>query len=424
MYELKNNVLYVIQKYNTVNNHRISNKMQKIIGSILIVAGTTIGAGMLAMPIISANVGFLFMSLILFCIWFAIFYTSILLVNVYRYNAIEDGFNTLTLKYLGKPGAFITGLSMLTLMYALVSAYIAGGGDILRTNVEQLFHVELSPQFCAILFTLFFGGIIAFGTRAVDLSTKVVFTVKILCLCLVLGLLLPHIEMAYLSYLPQSPLPVLATIPIIFTSFGFSVVIPSLVKYLDGNLRQLKWVFFIGSIIPLILYLIWELTILGNIESSVFSHILQDNAGLEGLLKAIKAINSSPLIKVSFTIFAAAAILTSFWGVALALNDYIKDIAKDRPAIKHNVTAFLLTFLPPILFALFYPDGFVIALGYASISLVVLALIIPMLLLQKAKKQAGEKTSMLQYGIYAFLWILSFLIVVLQILLAMGILPS
>ncbi|WP_158962702.1 aromatic amino acid transport family protein [Myroides fluvii] len=398
--------------------------MQKLIGSILIVAGTTIGAGMLAMPIISAKVGFLFMSFTLFCIWFAMFYTSVLLVNVYRYNPTSAGFNTLTLKYLGKPGAIITGLSMLTLMYALVSAYIAGGGDILRSNLEQLLHFEVSPQLSAILFTLIFGGIIAFGTRAVDYSTKVIFTIKILCLCLVLGLLLPHIEMAYLSYVPQSPFPVLATIPIIFTSFGFSVVIPSLVKYLDGNLRQLKWVFFIGSIIPLLLYLIWELTILGNIESSVFSAILQNNAGLEGLLLSIREINSSPFIKVAFTIFAAAAILTSFWGVALALNDYIKDLAKDRPKIKHNASAFILTFLPPILFALFYPDGFVIALGYASISLVVLALIIPMLMLQKAKKIAGEKTSLFQYIIYGFLWILSILIVVLQILLALDALPS
>ncbi|MDM1046503.1 tyrosine transporter TyrP [Myroides sp. 1354] len=398
--------------------------MQKLIGSILIVAGTTIGAGMLAMPIISANVGFLFMSFILFCIWFAMFYTSVLLVNVYRYNPTSAGFNTLTLKYLGKPGAFITGLSMLTLMYALVSAYIAGGGDILRSNLEQLLDLEVSPQLSAVLFTLIFGGIIVFGTRAVDYSTKVVFSIKILCLCLVLGLLLPHIELAYLSYIPKSPIPVLATIPIIFTSFGFSVVIPSLVKYLDGNLRQLKWVFFIGSMIPLILYLIWELTILGNIESSVFSEILKNNAGLEGLLVAIKEINSSPFIKVAFTIFAAAAILTSFWGVALALNDYIKDLAKDRPKIKHNISAFVLTFLPPILFALFYPDGFVIALGYASISLVVLALIIPMLMLQKAKKIAGEKTSLLQYFIYGFLWILSILIVILQILLAMDALPA
>ncbi|MGG5506067.1 MULTISPECIES: aromatic amino acid transport family protein [unclassified Myroides] len=398
--------------------------MQKIIGSILIVAGTTIGAGMLAMPIISANVGFLFMSLILFCIWFAMFYTSVLLVNVYQYNPTSAGFNTLTLKYLGKPGAFITGLSMLTLMYALVSAYIAGGGDILRTNLEQILHIKVAPQLSSVLFTLIFGGIIAFGTKAVDYSTKVIFSTKILCLCLVLGLLLPHIEMAYLSYLPQSPLPVLATIPIIFTSFGFSVVIPSLVKYLDGNLRQLKWVFFIGSIIPLLLYLIWELTILGNIESSVFSEILKNNAGLEGLLLSIKEINNSRFIKIAFTIFAAAAILTSFWGVALALNDYIKDLAKDRPKIKHNISAFVLTFLPPILFALFYPDGFVIALGYASISLVVLALIIPMLMLQRAKKRAGEKTSFLHYTIYGFLWILSILIVVLQLLLAFEILPS
>lgn len=398
--------------------------MQKIIGSILIVAGTTIGAGMLAMPIISANVGFSFMAFILFCIWFAMFYTATLLVDVYRYNSPEDGLNTLTVKYLGNSGAIITAISMLTLMYALVSAYITGGGDILRTNLELWLGKEISPQLSAILFALLFGGIIAFGTRIVDISTKIVFSIKLLFLCIVIGMLLPRIEMVYLQHMPTTSIPVLATIPVIFTSFGFYVVIPSLVKYLDGNLKQLKWVFFIGSIIPLVLYLIWELTVLGNIEANTFNQILKENAGLEGLLKAIRAVENSKVIRVAFNIFAAAAILTSFWGVALALSDYIKDLGKNKPKIKNNMSAMLLTFTPPLLFALFYPDGFIIALGYASVSLVILALITPMLMLSKAQKQANVKQSLFQKIVFPFLWLLSALIIVIQFLVVANILPE
>lgn len=398
--------------------------MQRIIGSILIVAGTTIGAGMLAMPIISANVGFSFMALILFCIWFAMFYTSILLVDVYKYNSPNDGLNTLTIKYLGKPGAIVTAISMLTLMYALVSAYITGGGEILRTNLELWLEREISPQITAVLFAVMFGGIIAFGTRIVDISTKIVFSIKLLFLCVVIGLLLPKIEAAHLAFTPTTALPVLATIPVVFTSFGFYVVIPSLVKYLDGNLKQLKWVFFIGSIIPLVLYLIWELTILGNIESSAFNVILQENSGLEGLLKAIRKIQDSSVIKVAFNIFAAAAILTSFWGVALSLSDYIKDLGKNRPMVNHSISATLLTFIPPLMFALFYPDGFIIALGYASVSLVILALVMPMLMLKKAQQQAGEQQPVLQKIAFVFLWGLSALIIVLQGLMVAKILPA
>jgi tyrosine-specific transport protein len=398
--------------------------MQKIIGSILIVAGTTIGAGMLAMPIISASVGFTFMALILFCIWFAMYYTAILLVDVYKYNPPTDGLNTLTVKYLGSSGALVTAISMLVLMYALVSAYITGGGEILKSNLENWLNTTISTQTSAILFSVLFGGIIAFGTRLVDISTKIVFSIKLLFLCIVIGLLLPKIEAVHLQHMPSSSIPVLATIPVIFTGFGFYVVIPSLVKYLDGNLKQLKGVFFIGSIIPLILYLVWELTFLGNLDSTTFVSILNENSKLEGLLQAVRTVHDSELIRISFTIFAAAALLTSFWGVAMALKDYIQDLGKNKPLIRNNMSAMVLTFVPPLIFAIFYPDGFVIALGYASIPLVVLALIMPMLMLTRAQKQAGVQQTIGQKISFIFLWVLSVLIFVLQGLMVTKVIPA
>jgi len=398
--------------------------MQKIIGSILIVAGTTIGAGMLAMPIISASVGFTFMAFILFCIWFAMYYTAILLVDVYKYNPPTDGLNTLTVKYLGNSGAVVTAISMLVLMYALVSAYITGGGEILRTNLENWLDIEISSHISAFLFSAVFGSIIAFGTRVVDFSNKIVFSIKLFFLCIVMALLLPKIEAIHLQHMPSTSIPVLATIPVIFTSFGFYVVIPSLVKYLDGNIKQLKMVFLIGSITPLILYLVWELTFLGNLDSNTFVTILNENSKLDGLVKAVRQVNDSDMIRVSFTLFASAALLTSFWGVAMALKDYIQDLGKNKPLIKNTFSAMLLTFIPPLMFAIFYPDGFVIALGYASVPLVVLALIMPMLMLSKAQKQAGVKQPITQKIAFLFLWALSALIFLLQGLMVAEIIPA
>lgn len=398
--------------------------MNRIIGSILIVAGTTIGAGMLAMPIISAHVGFGTMALILIAIWIAMCYTSVVLVEVYKFNKPEDGLNTLTHKYLGNGGAILTAVSMLSLMYALVSAYITGGGDILRTSLDQWLGIQLNPQWSGFVFALLFGGIISLGTRIVDLSTKLVFTIKLIFLFFVILFLTPHIKLENLAHLPSNGLIVLSTIPIIFTSFGFYVVIPSLVQYLNGDSKKLKSVFIIGSAIPLIIYLIWELAVLGSIDNQTFATILKKNSGLEGLLLAIREIQESSFVKIAMNVFAAAAILTSFWGVTLSLYHYIKDLAKHRPSIKKPITSLTLTFLPPLVFALFYPDGFIIALGYASISLVILALIMPMLMLQKAQKQAGIQSSILQKLIFAALWALSFIIILLQILMSMGEIPS
>jgi hypothetical protein len=47
----------------------------------------------------------------------------------------------------------------------------------------------------------------------------------------------------------------------------------------------------------------------------------------------------------------------------------------------------MITFLPPLAFALFYPRGFVMALGYAGVALAVLALMLPALLVMKSRKQ-------------------------------------
>lgn len=398
--------------------------MNRIIGSILIVAGTTIGAGMLAMPIISAHVGFGTMALILIAIWIAMCYTSVVLVEVYKFNKPEDGLNTLTHKYLGNGGAILTAVSMLSLMYALVSAYITGGGDILRTSLDQWLGIQLDPKWSGLIFALLFGGIISLGTRVVDLSTKLVFTIKLIFLFFVILFLTPHIKLENLAHLPSNGLIVLSTIPIIFTSFGFYVVIPSLVQYLNGDSKKLKSVFIIGSAIPLVIYLIWELAVLGSIDNHTFATILKKNSGLEGLLLAIREIQESSFVKIAMNVFAAAAILTSFWGVTLSLYHYIKDLAKHRPSIKKPITSLTLTFLPPLVFALFYPDGFIIALGYASISLVILALVMPMLMLQKAQKQAGIQGSILQKVIFAALWGLSFIIILLQILMSIGKIPS
>ena len=50
----------------------------KTLGSTLIVAGTTIGAGMLAMPLTSAGIGFGFTTLLLVSLWLLLAFSALL----------------------------------------------------------------------------------------------------------------------------------------------------------------------------------------------------------------------------------------------------------------------------------------------------------------------------------------------------------
>ena len=96
------------------------------VGASLIVAGTAIGGGILALPIISAKLGFVPM-LILMCItWFIMCVSALLTLKI---NLIIDpgcSFLEMTDHLLGRVGKLLSTLSFLVLFYALLAAYISG----------------------------------------------------------------------------------------------------------------------------------------------------------------------------------------------------------------------------------------------------------------------------------------------------------
>ncbi|MGL4582548.1 MAG: aromatic amino acid transport family protein [Flavobacterium sp.] len=395
----------------------------KLIGSSLIIAGTAIGGGMLAMPIISSGVGFIGITIVMILIWLTMCYTAILLVDTYKDNNPNDGLSTMTYKYLGKAGSIVTGISMLTLMYALVSAYIAGGSDILRLNLSKWLATEVSPQITAFIFTVLFGGIVGLGARVVDIATKWIFFIKLLFLFIVIVVICGHIKIDNLLQMPLESKLFYSSIPVIFTSFGFHIVVPSMVKYLNGDIKLLKKAFIYGSLLPLVVYLIWQLSILGSIEPETFFAIIKETKGLEAVIVAVNGVSESKWMNIPLNIFFSAAILTSFLGVALALFDYIKDLSKRKTFGKNTVILYLITFIPPLLFALYYPKGFVIALSYAAISVVITSLFIPVLMYIKVKQERKETISFFQKIAFSLIFAFGIGILIIQVLMTAGVLP-
>ncbi|KMK09846.1 tyrosine transporter TyrP [Pluralibacter gergoviae] len=358
----------------------------RTVGSILIVAGTTIGAGMLAMPLASAGVGFGVTAGLLFGLWALMCYTALLLLEVYQHVPADTGLGSIARRYLGRPGQWLTGLSMLFLMYALTAAYISGAGELLAASLSQWLHIRLAPSGGVLLFTLIGGGVICVGTFLVDLFNRFLFSAKILFLVVMLALLMPHIHQLNLLTLPLAQGLALSAIPVIFTSFGFHGSVPSIVSYMNGDVRRLRRIFIIGSFIPLVAYLFWQLATLGSIDSPVFHALLADHSGLNGLLQAIRTVVASAHVELAVHLFADLALATSFLGVALGLFDYLADLFGRSNTPVGRLQTGAITFLPPLAFALFYPRGFVLALSYAGVALAVLALIVPSLLAMKSRR--------------------------------------
>ncbi|MGL4859719.1 MAG: tyrosine transporter TyrP [Enterobacteriaceae bacterium] len=371
----------------------------RVLGSTFIVAGTTIGAGMLAMPLATAGVGFGVTLLLLCSLWAVMCYTALLMIEVYQYQPACTGLGTLARIYLGKPGQWLVGVSMLFLLYALTAAYISGAGELLITSINSGLQLELAVGWGPLLFTLIGGLVVCIGTHSVDIINRILFTSKIVVLLLVLTLLFFHVRQSNLLTLPPEQGLILSAIPLVFTSFGFHGSIPSVVSYLGGNVAKLRRVFIWGSAIPLIAYILWQIATLGSIHSSTFTQILAQHAGLSGLMFAVKEVIGSSYTELALNLFADLALATSFLGVTLGLFDYLADLFKRSNSIAGRAQTGLLTFTPPLLFALFYPRGFVLALGYAAVALTVLALLLPGLLAWRTRLRHGSNRTPATYRV-------------------------
>ncbi len=398
----------------------------RTLGSIFIVAGTTIGAGMLAMPLASAGVGFGVTLLMLFGLWALMCYTALLLVEVYQYSSADTGLGTLAKRYLGRPGQWLTGFSMLFLMYALTAAYISGAGELLAASLSHWLSMEIPATSGVLLFTLVAGSVVCIGTHMVDMFNRVLFTVKTILLIVMLALMMPHIQHTNLLTLPVEQGLALSAIPVIFTSFGFHGSVPSIISYMGGNLPKLRRIFIIGSAIPLVAYIFWQLATLGSIDGAAFDNLATNHSGLNGFLQVVRDVVATPKVGLAIQLFADFALATSFLGVSLGLFDYLSDLFARNRRVSGRLQTGVMTFLPPLIFALFYPQGFVMALGYAGVALAVLALMIPSMLVWQSRKHHPERTFNVAGGkpLLVIVFACGVMIVLIQFSITVGLLPK
>ncbi len=85
----------------------------KLLGSTLIIAGTTIGAGMLALPLASAGIGFSTSLMIMLGLWMLMAFTALLMVEIHQYADKEATLHTLAKQILGDKGKWVATFAML-----------------------------------------------------------------------------------------------------------------------------------------------------------------------------------------------------------------------------------------------------------------------------------------------------------------------
>lgn len=399
----------------------------KILGSALIIAGTTIGAGMLAMPLTSAGMGFGMTVVLLGGLWALLTYTGLLFMEVYQTaKEKEVGVATLAEQYFGMTGRGLATFSLLVLLYALLAAYITGGGSLLSGILPVMGDEATTSKVGILLFTFILGTFVVIGIKGVDGITRLMFLGKIVAFIFVLLMMLPKAKLENLTAVPLDNLLVISAIPIFFTSFGFHVIMGSINSYLDADIRKIRLAVLIGTLIPLSAYLLWQLATHGVLSQGEFVALVKQDPTLNGLVKATAQITGSPILGEAVRLFSALALITSFLGVAMGIFEGVGDLLKRFNLPSNRVVLTPLTFIPPLVFALFYPNGFIAALGYAGLLFAFYGLILPIGLAWKARQLHPN----LPYRVAGGNWglvialVMGIVIIVIPFLIEKGILPA
>ncbi|MBS0621826.1 MAG: tyrosine transporter [Verrucomicrobia bacterium] len=341
----------------------------KLLGGILLVAGTTIGAGMIALPVATAVAGFWPSCALLVVIWAIMAYTAFLILEVN--SAMHGNVNLVSMarKTLGPIGEVVTWIAYLLLLYSLTAAYISGSGELLLVALEDLFAIHLPRWFGPIPFVFIFGAIVYRGIRPADRVNRLLVLALALSYVLILVRTVPHLDDTLLkrAYLPY----VIVPAALVITAYGFHIIIPSLVSYFRHDIRQVRRCLIWGSLVPLVVYLLWELAVLGQLPLPRLLEILESGQPVAGLTRSI---NVASALIWSFSLFA---ILTSYLGVSLSLSDFLKDGLRVETSALGQTGVACLTFIPPLLFAWFFPEGFILALSYGGIFVAILLGMLP-----------------------------------------------
>lgn len=336
----------------------------KVIGGILLVSGTTIGAAMLALPVSTGLAGFFPSVVLLLACWVFMTYTAFLMLEVNLWLGENTNLISMAKATLGRWGQALSWVTYLFLLYALTTAYIAGSGPIVIDAIRALTGVEIPTYAGSIPLLLLFGFFVYRGTASVDYVNRILMIGLVIAYAAMVVLITPHVEKTLLQHTYWPAL--LIAVSVVSTSFGFHIIIPSLTTYLQKDISKLKQTILIGSIIPVVVYIVWEFLALGVIpvegEHSIMSGYEQGTNGAQ----LLSSILNNTTIAIFARCFAFFAIVTSFIGVSLSLSDFLADGLKIKKTRGGRITLCLLTFIPPLLFALTDPRAFLTALEYAG----------------------------------------------------------
>ncbi|MDZ8186159.1 MAG: aromatic amino acid transport family protein [Nostoc sp. ChiSLP02] len=375
------------------DGNKLNHQPGSVLGSTALIAGTTVGAGILALPAVTLPSGILPSTFGLIAVWLYALVSGLLIAEVTLNTIRLEGRPSIGLlgvveKTLGKLGARFASGAYLFMHYALLVAYITQGGEILGTAIAKLWGVEnfLPAWVGTTTFTLIFGGIMYLGREKFIEKLNSAF-VGIVIVSFLGLLLLAAGQVKSSQLLIQNWSALGSAVSVMCVALFYQNVVPVVVTQLEGDARKIRQSIFIGSLIPLIMFLAWNAVILASVNPDILH-----SAGGKTVfdpLQILRAGGAGEWLGVLVSVFSEFAIATSFIGFVYGLLDLFKDIFLiAQTKISSRLPLYSLVLFPPMTLGTLNPSIFFTALDYTgTFSISVLGGIIPALMTWKQRQQ-------------------------------------
>ena len=355
--------------------------LSKYIGGILLIVGTTIGAGMLAVPVTTGMYGLLPSFVIFAFCWLFMLATAFFFLDVNFATPGDINLITMANRTLGMWGKILSWIVYLLLLYALLSAFIAGSAPIFQEEWMKLTGHQMPLAAAYFCLPVIFGSFIYLGTGGVDILNRFLMGGLLIAYILIVCVIPSHVDTNLWTRIDWNHC--YYAIPIVITSFGYHIIIPTLTNYMNHDYKHLRRTLWIGAAVPLFIYLVWQGLVLGVVPGAALVEAW--TAGVSATVPLSSRITSTAL-RYGANFFAFFAIVTSFLGVSLSLSDFLIDGLKIKKSWEGRLLALGLVFVPPLVFVFTSQRGFMLALEYAGAFVAILLGFLPAAMAWTLKK--------------------------------------
>lgn len=365
------------------NTKRAKSRSAAIIAAAALIAGNLIGAGILGLPINTGLAG-LMPSMAAMLAGGAMMYLTAIILGDEAARSRNETFDYPSLyeTYLGRFGKWIAIAANMIILYGLLTAYFTGGEKI----VAGLIGWESRPLLLTLLFAAPLIVLACINLSFIQKINTLLMLLLVLAFAVLVFMGAGHLQTRRLFYSDWLFLPL--TLPIIVTAFHFHNIIPTISADLNWDRALFRKSVFWGMLLAFFMNGLWVFIGIGVIPLTGENSILHAfHTNTPATLPMAVQIKSS-LFTLCAAIFALVAICTSFLANALGLQSFIRDLLANSFRIRNRPLVIALTFLPPLLTSLIYPDIFLKALDIVGgVGIVVLFGILPtlMVLMNRAR---------------------------------------